>query len=127
MFFSASAYSKGLCAWGQLLDQSTRVEDMFSGTSCRDPYLSPSFEEDPPGPFCSSCVGQNWTVHNLIEGPFALPLVPAAVTQHPNNLIVAWSGDDMLSYSNPSRPAGTFTCKFDLATKNASILRVQST
>lgn len=126
MFVFASSYNNNLCAWGRLLRPATVVTDMFLGTNCSDPYLSPSLEESPPGPFCSSCFGQNQTVRSRVEGPFTLPLVPAAVTQRPDNVIVGWSGDRQLGHWSGSLPKGTFTCKFNVTTKNSTVLRVES-
>jgi hypothetical protein len=132
MFQFASMYDQNLCAWGSQIVVSATVTDMFKGTRCPVEYLTPSLADNPLGPLCGYCSAQNTTaafptVHNLVEGPYPLPLVPAAVTQLRNNVILAWAGDEMLTFDNGDRPAGTFTCKFNLDTKNSSLLRVQST
>jgi hypothetical protein len=134
MFQGVTSYNTSLCAWGPLLSPSTIVKDMFVGTSCAVTFVSPSLSDNPLGPFCDYCPAYNSTVvayetvHNLVQGPIALPIVPAAVTQRHDDVIVAWSGDDMLVYDNPrGLPDGTYTCKFDPKTLNVTVRRVEST
>jgi hypothetical protein len=127
MFQSANSFDSNLCTWGESVGVVTDVTDMFIDTSCPMAWVQPSFEWSPSGPFCFDCVGRNSTVDNLIEGPFPLPIVPAAVAQRPDNKIVAWSGDDMLGFDDGGyhHIEGTYTSIFDPATNAASVLRVE--
>jgi hypothetical protein len=132
MFQFASSYNSSLCAWGPQMVTSADVTNMFKGTQCPAEYLTPSLVDNPLGPMCGYCPVQSTapafqTAHNLVEGPFTLPLVPAAVTQLQDNVILAWAGDEMLSFDNGARRPGTYTCKFNLVTKNTTLLRVEST
>jgi hypothetical protein len=135
LFHDATSYDKSLCAWGPLLISSTdvNVNDMFKGTSCAVTFANPSLSDNPLGPFCDYCPVSNSTfpvretVNNLVGAPIPLPIVPAAVAQRPDGVIVAWAGYDMLVYENPrGLPDGTYTCKFNPETLGVSVRRVES-
>lgn len=129
MFQYANSFSADLCSWGEWVGAATAVTDMFIDTNCPMAWVEPSFDWSPSGPFCGDCVGRNTSVDNLVAGPIPLPIVPAAVAQRSDNKIVAWSGDNMLSFDDGGEHPleGTYTCTFDPATNISSVLRVEGT
>ncbi|MEM7362196.1 MAG: hypothetical protein AAF335_04265 [Bacteroidota bacterium] len=54
LFYFASSFNQGLCAWGQKATPQTKVYDMFVSSACPT-TSSPDFTNDPPGPFCLDC------------------------------------------------------------------------
>lgn len=52
--FGAVKYRHNLCDWGEQLVGVPSASDAFIGTNCPK-TRNPSFDKDPPGPFCFKC------------------------------------------------------------------------
>jgi Mycoplasma protein of unknown function, DUF285 len=131
MFLRAAAYNTSLCAWVPYLSNERNFSEMFLGSACRFTLPSPSLTEwDTPGPFCDECPGAISKVPGLVEGPFVTPLIPAAMSQRPDNLIITWSGDMPYAYfASPWEVArnGTFVSTFNPVNKTSTRLRIERT
>jgi hypothetical protein len=128
MFRYAEKFQSNLCSWNQYLTSATDVTDMFHLTKCKF-STPPSFDWSPAGPFCFDCPGRATSLPSIVEGPYDLPIVPAAVTQRPDNTIVAWSGDMPYEFDTRENYTtdGTFTSTFNPTTKATTLLRVERT
>jgi hypothetical protein len=127
MFLYAYSFNQNLCSWGQYVSNATEVTDMFLDSNCKF-NTPPTFDWAPGGPFCFDCPRAG-SLPSITEGPYELPIVPAAITQRPDNTIVAWAGDMPYEFDTDAvyTTAGTFTSTFNPTTKATTILRVERT
>jgi hypothetical protein len=127
MFLYAYSFNQNLCSWSQYVTSATEVTDMFLDSNCKY-NTPPTFDWAPGGPFCYDCPRPG-SLPSITEGPYELPIVPAAITQRPDNTIVAWAGDMPYEFDTDAvyTTAGTFTSTFNPTTKATTILRVERT
>jgi hypothetical protein len=128
MFFSADAFNQSLCSWGQYLTPSTDVYEMFLGSGCQF-QISPIFTWSPVGPLGTDCPGRTTALPSAVIGPFTLPIVPAAVTNRPDGMILAWSGDMPYEFNTdyPGDQPGTFIALFNPNTTTSSAMKLFTT
>ncbi|MCP3659123.1 MAG: BspA family leucine-rich repeat surface protein [Bacteroidetes bacterium] len=81
-----TSFNQDLCLWGLRIKNGTRLEDIFSLSSCTnksDPILS----ANPPGPFCENCPLINFPTMDPTEDLIIIPTPNPTINLTPNPTI----------------------------------------